>query len=185
MTRTHSSSPARRTVLDRVFAVGVIIKGIDGAVELIVGFALLLAPNLIDAALDWIQGRARAGTSRADELVATLVGHADAQLAGGGTGFLIAFLIAHGVIKLVLVYALLRRILKAYPWAIGILIAFLAYQVFALVTTPSVAQVLFSALDVVIIVLVWREYRELRRPGDPEGYRVRSTTHSTDTHDDR
>jgi len=163
---SNPSAPARRTLLDRVFDVGVIIKGFDGAVELIVGLLLLLAPQAIDAVLDWIAGRARAETSRAGEFVATVVGHADAQLAGGGTGFLIAFLIAHGVIKLALVYALLRRIIKAYPWAIGILIAFLAYQLFVLVTAPSLGQVLFSVLDVIIIVLVWREYRELRRAGD-------------------
>jgi len=153
-------------VLDRVFAVGVIIKGIDGALELIAGLALLLAPGAVDALLDGIAGRARAGGSRVDLFIATAVAHADAQLAGGGTVFLIVFLIAHGVIKLALVYALLRRIVKAYPWAIGILIAFLAYQVVALVMAPSIGQVLFSLLDVVIIVLVWREYRELRGAGE-------------------
>lgn len=163
---SNSSASAHRTALDRVFDVGVIIKGFDGAVELIVGLLLLLAPHAIDAVLDWIAGRAQAEPSRVGEFVATVVGHADAQLAGGGTGFLIAFLLAHGVIKLALVYALLRRIIKAYPWAIGILITFLAYQLFVLVTSPSLGQVLFSVLDVVIIVLVWREYRELRRAGD-------------------
>lgn len=162
------TSPARPrpTVLDRVFAVGVVIKGIDGAVELIAGLALLLAPSAIDAALNWIAGRAQAENSGADAFVATVIAHAHAQLAAGGTGFLIAFLISHGVIKLALVYALLRRILKAYPWAIGILIAFLAYQLVVLAMAPSWAQVLFSVLDAVIIVLVWREYRELRRDAE-------------------
>jgi uncharacterized membrane protein len=108
-------------------------------------------------------GSARSGTSGASVAIATLAAHADAQLAGGGAAFLIAFLLAHGVMKLALVYALLRRIIRAYPWAVGILISFLAYQLVALATGPSIGQVLFCALDLAIIVLVWREYRELRR----------------------
>lgn len=152
----------RRSVLDHVFGIGVVVKGIDGAIELVVGVALLLVPGWVDAVLDAIIDKALAGSSTVDVLIATVVGHADTQLASGGTALLIAFLIAHGAIKLGLVYALLKRILRAYPWAIGILGVFLVYQLVALSMSPSVLQVLFSALDLVIIVLVWREYRELR-----------------------
>ncbi|HXR43250.1 MAG TPA: DUF2127 domain-containing protein [Pseudolysinimonas sp.] len=152
-----------RTTLDRVFAVGVVIKGIDGAVELIAGFLLWLAPGLVDAVLRAILGEAARGDGAIAGLVATGVAHADVTVLTGGTGFLILFLIAHGVIKLVLVYCLLRRIIRAYPWALLVLVVFLGYQVWTLIAAPSVALALFVVLDVVIIVLVWREYRELRR----------------------
>lgn len=138
------------------------VKGIDGAVELIVGVTLLVAPEAIDTMLDGIVGTAQAGDGRISAAIATLIAHADTQLANGGSVFLTAFLIAHGVIKLALVYALLRRLIKAYPWAIGVLVAFLIYQLFALINAPSVSQAAFCALDVAIVVLVWREYRELR-----------------------
>jgi uncharacterized membrane protein len=81
----------------------------------------------------------------------------------GGTATLIAFLIAHGVIKLALVYCLLRRLVRVYPWAIGVLAIFLVYQAYAWVASPSISLALFVVLDVVILVLVWREYRELRQ----------------------
>lgn len=65
------------------------------------------------------------------------------------------------------VYFLLRRIYRAYPWAIGILLALLAYQVYTLVVAPTVSMTMLSLLDAVIIVLVVREYRRLRL-GDAE-----------------
>ena len=155
------------TTLDRVFAVGVVVKGIDGAIELIAGVLLWLAPGLIDTVLRAVLGEATQSDGAIAGFIATGVAHADATVLTGGTGFLILFLIAHGVIKLVLVYCLLRRIVRAYPWALLVLLVFLGYQVWALVAGPSIPLALFVVLDVVIIVLVWREYRELRRQPDP------------------
>ncbi len=157
----------RRTALDRVFAVGVVIKGVDGTVELVVGILLWVAPGLIDAVLRAIVGKADESDSPTAGFIATGVAHADERLLAGGSVFLIVFLIAHGVIKLVLVYCLLRRIVRAYPWALLVLLVFLGYQLYALIVAPSVPLALFAALDVVIIVLVWREYRELRREAPP------------------
>lgn len=154
-----------KTLLDRVFAVGVVIKGIDGALELLAGLALLLAPGTLDQLLRYLLGEAREGSSGLTRAIATLIAHSDAQLLAGSTVFLIAFLLAHGVIKLVLVFCLLRRIVRAYPWAIAVLAIFLGYQVYALIVSPSISLVLFVVLDVVILVLVWREYRELRGSG--------------------
>lgn len=164
--RREQRPAAPRTLLDRVFAVGVVVKGIDGALELIAGLALLLAPGALDHLLRYLLGEAREGSSALMRAIATLIAHTDAQLLAGSTTFLIAFLLAHGVIKLVLVYCLLRRIVKAYPWAIAVLGVFLGYQVYALIASPSISLALFVVLDIVILVLVWREYRELRRePG--------------------
>ncbi len=162
---TEPRSAAPKTLLDRVFAVGVVIKGIDGALELLAGLALLLAPGALDQLLRYLLGEAREGHSELTRAIATLIAHTDAQLLAGSTVFLIAFLLAHGVIKLVLVFCLLRRIVRAYPWAIAVLAIFLGYQVYALIASPSVSLALFVVLDVVILVLVWREYRELRGSG--------------------
>ena len=155
---------ARRasTLLDKVFDVGVVIKGVDGAIELIAGLLLWLSPGVVHAVLQDLGGEASESDSSVPFL-ATSLAHLDANLAAGGSVFLIVFLISHGVIKLALVYCLLRRYVRVYPWAIGVLVVFLAYQVYVLVTAPTISAAVFTALDVVIIVLVWREYRELRR----------------------
>ena len=149
------------TLLDRFYFVAVIVKGIDGLGELIAGLLLWFAPQVVHFALAGVVNEAHERHTAVHAFVADNVARLDAQLAQGGTAFLIAFLIVHGVIKIVLVYCLIKRFHRAYPWALGVLIVFLGYQIYAFITTPTISMAIFTLLDAVIIYLVWREYREL------------------------
>lgn len=84
------------------------------------------------------------------------------QFAGGTRTFAIVYPLAHGVIKLALVWALVKRIRPAFPVAVVVLAAFVAYEVWRAAHTHSVLLPISAALDVAIIVLIIREYRELR-----------------------
>jgi len=77
--------------------------------------------------------------------------------------FGVLYLIGHGVIKLVLVGALVRRIRPAYPVAIVFLGSFIVYELYRSVLGHSIALLLFAALDTGITTMVVREYLELRR----------------------
>ncbi len=143
-----------------IYDIGIIIKGIDGLAELIAGLALLISPNLVHMLLSGVVGHTihHGHTFR---LIGEYVGRLDAQLAASGLTFLILFLISHGVVKVVLVGCLLKKIVKAYPYALAVLGAFLIYQVYVLIREPGIGMALFSILDAVIIWLVWREYKML------------------------
>lgn len=154
--------PRRWTLLDIFYFIGVILKGIDGAIELLVGLVLLIAPSIPHLALSAIATEAGEGSGPIRVFIAGYVENLDDRLAQGGLGFLIAFLIVHGVVKLVLVYCLLRRLHRAYPYALAVLILFLAYQVYTVVVSPTIGLILLTVLDAVIIVLVYREYREIK-----------------------
>ncbi|MEC5150270.1 DUF2127 domain-containing protein [Cryobacterium sp. GrIS_2_6] len=156
---TESRRPP--TVIDRLYAVGVSIKGVDGVIELLAGLLLWLSPTLAHALLAGVAGEAREGDSGVLRFIARNMGRLDSDLAHSGLVFLIVFLIAHGAVKVALVYCLVRKWHRAYPYALGILIAFLAYQLYAFVLTPTVGIGLFTVLDAAIIVLVYKEYREL------------------------
>ena len=163
MTVDNSSGERPRpTVLDRIYDVGVILKGIDGAVELVVGLLIWLAPG----ALAGLAGRAAdelaSEPSTLRQALATAVGRLDHDLSGGPLTFVIFFLILHGVVKLALVYCLLTRLAWAYPYALAVLGLFLVYQLYVLVTRPTVWMLIFTLLDAAIIYLVYREYREIR-----------------------
>ena len=67
------------------------------------------------------------------------------------------------MIKLALVVALLREWRAAYPVAIAVLGVFVGYEVYRAVRTGSLLLPFLAAFDVAVIVLVWREYRALRR----------------------
>ena len=151
---------------DRLFRIAVILKGIDGGVQLLGGLLLIVVPPAA------ITGLANAVITR------DLVGDPNGSLAhhlqtaagnfvGGGEGgtrlFAIIYLLAHGVIKLGLMWALLRKVLVAFPIGVVVLAGFVVYEIWRAVHTHSIALPIFAALDVVIIVLVIREYLKLRR----------------------
>ncbi|HEU0127445.1 MAG TPA: DUF2127 domain-containing protein, partial [Pseudonocardiaceae bacterium] len=86
-----------------------------------------------------------------------------AEFASGSRTFAAVYLGLHGVVKLALVAALLRRWLPAYPVAMIVLGVFVVYEVLRAARSGSVVLSFFALLDVLIIVLVGREYRVLRR----------------------
>ncbi|MER7015781.1 DUF2127 domain-containing protein [Saccharopolyspora sp. NPDC000359] len=152
----------RTTVTDRLFLVAVLVKGLDGAVQLVGGIALAFLPP------DAITRLAHAVVTR--DLVGpptgALAGHfeeAARHFAAGNRAFVVAYLLLHGAIKLVLVTALLREVLPVYPVAAAALGLFVLFEVLRAARTGSLVLPLLAALDVAIIVLVVKEYRELRR----------------------
>ena len=149
-------------LLDRAFAIGITLKGLDGIFEVLGGLLLLvITPTTID-------NLTRALTQHElsedpHDFLATRLLHATGTLAGSSLRFGAVYLLAHGVIKIVLVAALLRNKLWAYPWAIAFLIAFIAYQIYRLTFAPSVALVALTLFDAFVVWLTYREYVKQKR----------------------
>ncbi len=88
--------------------------------------------------------------------------HAGQKLAEGHNFFAAAFLLTHGLVKVVLVACLLLNKLWAYPYALGALVLFLVYQIYALITKPGFGMAFLTVLDIIIIWLVWREWQNVK-----------------------
>lgn len=65
--------------------------------------------------------------------------------------------------KLLLVAGLLREKLWAYPASLAVLGLFIVYQLYRYSYTHGVGLIVLSLFDVMVIVLVWHEYRLVRR----------------------
>lgn len=146
-----------------LFRVAVLVKGLDGAAELVVAVVLLLVPQQAVARLvaDVVT---RDLLGPPDGTLARHVVAGTAEFASGNRTFVLVYLVLHGLIKLALVVALLRKWRPAYPVAMVVLGVFVAYEVYRATQTGSVLLPILAAFDVAVIVLVWREYRALR-PG--------------------
>ncbi|WP_406635737.1 DUF2127 domain-containing protein [Amycolatopsis sp. WGS_07] len=148
---------------ERLFRIAITLKGLDGALQLIGALVLAFVPATI------VTGFAHAVITRdlLGDPSGTLARHlstAAEHFAGGGTKtFAVVYLLAHGLLKLALVWALARKWVRAYPVAMVVLAAFVVYEIYRAVETHSIALPFFAALDAVIIVLVYREYRNLKR----------------------
>jgi uncharacterized membrane protein len=151
----------RERVLDLLFLIGVLLKAIDGVVELIGGAVLLfVSPGQI-------RGAASAVTSDElsedpHDLIANLVVQSASHIHPGGQLFVAAYLLLHGAVKIAIVVALLFGSRRVYPWAMAALGAFLVFQIYELVTKPSVGVAILTVFDALIIWLTWREWRRDR-----------------------
>jgi uncharacterized membrane protein len=147
--------------LDRVFEVGIIGKGLNGAAELIGGLLLLvLSPSRIHHLVASLtQGEL---SEDPHDFVATHLLHTASGLTGHAVLFGAVYLLAHGLVKVVLVIALLLNKLWAYPWMIVVLLLFIGYQTYRIAFAPSAGLIALTVFDLAIVALTWREYRQQR-----------------------
>jgi uncharacterized membrane protein len=151
-----------KDLLDRTFEVGIILKGLDGLLE-VVGGALLLfvTPEAINRIVGTLTQHELSEDPQ--DFVATHLLRVSHGLTGAAVGFAAAYLLLHGIVKVVLVLALLRNKMWAYPWLIGFLIAFIAYQLYRILLDPTFGLSALTIFDAIIVWLTWREYQKQRR----------------------
>ncbi|MCW2812458.1 MAG: hypothetical protein JWP61_2916 [Friedmanniella sp.] len=148
--------------LDRVFAVGIIAKGLNGLAELVGGALLLvLGPHQIQRVVAVLtQGEL---SEDPHDWVASHLLRSAGGLTAGTVTFGAIYLLAHGAVKVVLVVALLLDKRWAYPWMIGVLLSFIGYQVYRIALAPTAGLIALTVFDLLIVALTWREWRRLRQ----------------------
>lgn len=148
----------RRLTLDVVFHWGVIAKGVYGIGEVLAGiFLLVVSPASMQNWADFLTQQ-RLSSDPDDALSLSLV-HLVNGLTASALTFAAVYLFVHGLVKIGLLLAVMTHRYRAYPWAIGVLIAFIAYQVYELVVHYSTGLMLLTVFDAIIVLLTWREYR--------------------------
>ena len=154
-----SDQPSPR--LDLLFRISVALKGLDGALEIIGGIVLLfVSPRSIDDLVRWATEHELAQDPH--DLIARHLLHSASQLSASSTLYGAIYLLVHGVAKVVLVVLVLRNKLWAYPWMIGLLLAFIAYQSYRLTYRFSIGLLALTLFDAFVAALTWREYRAKR-----------------------
>lgn len=155
--RGAETTEPRPTLLDRTFFVGLILKGLDGVLELVGGVLLLIVTPAQIGAIVRLLTQHELAEDPHDFIANSLLNLVDG-LNLSATLFGAAYLLLHGAVKVVLVWAVLRNHLWAYPWLIVFLGVFIAYQAYELIVAFSWGLLLLTAFDVFILVLTWREY---------------------------
>ena len=144
-----------------LFKIGVVLKGIDGVLETIAGFALFFTTT---AALRNLVGWLTAGELQEDptDFVATHLVSFFHHLSINTKHFASVYLLTYGLAKVGLVAGLLRGKLWSYPAALIVLGLFLGYQIYRLSHTHSLGLAFLSLLDLAILALIWRDYQYLK-----------------------
>jgi uncharacterized membrane protein len=151
--------PSARSLRHETFRVSITLKGIDGLLQIIGGVLVwFITPSSMNR---MVLTLFQHGVARdPHDYIATHLLIASQKFASGGKMFASLFLLSHGLVKVVLVVALWLNRLWAYPLLIVVFGAFSIYQVYRFTHTHSLGLALLTIVDVFIIYLTWREYRE-------------------------
>jgi uncharacterized membrane protein len=147
----------RRDALDTTFNITLVLKGLDGLLELVGGILLfVISPTTINRVAERLTQHELSQDPNdfiAHRLLRLTANLHNTQLFGA------AYLLLHGLVKIVIVVGLLRRQRWAYPVAFVFLGGFVIYQLYRLTYDLSVGLVLLTAFDLFMIWLTWLEYR--------------------------
>jgi uncharacterized membrane protein len=162
-----NAEPISRS-LDRTFRISVTLKGLDGLLETIGGLVLLFVrPATIDHLVRFLTQHELSQDPH--DFLARHLLRSTGHLAHGSTLFAALYLLSHGLAKVVLVAAVLREQLWAYPGIIVLLLVFIAYQLYRLAYRLTLGLSLLTVFDVFVVWLTWREYKARRNPTAPTG----------------
>ena len=152
----------KERTLHRLFEIGVLLKGAHAVIECVGG--LLLATLSVDNIVSIVNALTQEElVEDPNDVIAGYLLRAAHNFSLGSKNFYVFYLISHGVVKLALVYGLLRGQLWSYPASIIVLGLFIAYQLYRISYTHSIFLVGLTGLDLIVVVLVWHEWRLMRR----------------------
>ncbi len=144
--------------LHKVFEASLLAKGIFAAIESLAGLALLLTANAtIQRGIDWLT-RNELIEDPSDPIAARVTAMAS-RFDASSQHFYAVYLLSHGLVKLIIILMLARRIRAAYPVGIIVFGAFIIYQLHRWTLTHSPMMLILSAFDAIVIWLTWREWR--------------------------
>lgn len=144
------------------FEVGMVLKLINAAIETIGGLVFLVVKPATWQRLILQLTQHELATDPRD-VVANYFRHISSSLTIGGVHFTGLFLLSHGIIKLALVYGLLKKILWVYPVAIIVFSGFIVYQMYGFTLNHSLWLLTLSVLDLLVVILTYLEYNNIKK----------------------
>ena len=152
--------------IHQVFVISVLLKGAHALIECLGGLILALVNT---GAIVTLVNRLTQEEIVEDpnDLVAVHLRTFANSLSISDLHFYSLYLLSHGAIKILLVVGLLREKLWSYPASLIVLSLFVAYQIYRFAYTYSVGLIVLTALDIIVMGLIWHEYRLMQKHHPP------------------
>ena len=151
----------RTSFLHRFLRISLILKGIDGVLELIGGILFLLVHrSTIDRTIAFLTRHEL--TEDPHDLLANLLTHIAAHLSLKTKIVASVYLLAHGIIKVILVAGLLMDRKGFFPPALIFIGIFILLEAGRLSQSFSIGILLLMLFDILVITLIWLEYRSIQ-----------------------
>ncbi|MDB5265106.1 MAG: rane protein [Parcubacteria group bacterium] len=151
----------QENTIRRAFVVSLILKGLLASIEIIGGLLLFFVTTGMVQLIVSLFTLGEVLEDPHDIVANFILGFAQA-LTISEKSFIALYLFSYGLIKLFFVIVLFKNKMWAYPASISVFGAFIVYQLYRFTHTHSPVLLLLSAFDVLVIWLIWHEYRVAR-----------------------
>ncbi len=148
--------------IHQIFEISVLLKGAHALIECIGGLVLAFVSTSAITSL--------VNALTQEELIEDPKDFVAAHLLSLAQNFTVStqhfyafYLLSHGVVKVFLVIGLLRNKLWAYPISLVVLGLFIVYQLYRFSYTRGFGLIVLTVFDVIVMGLIWHEYRLVRR----------------------
>ncbi|MDR0297325.1 MAG: DUF2127 domain-containing protein [Streptococcaceae bacterium] len=149
------------TRVDKAFDLVLLAKTLFATFEVIGGIAMFfVTPSRLNRVILWLTRGELHEDSH--DLIARLLINFGQHFTTSAQILAAIYLLAHGLIKLITLLLLWKKILWAYPFSMAVFTGFIIYQIWDFTHTHSVFLILVTLLDILMIVLTILEYREIR-----------------------
>jgi len=148
--------------IHQAFEISVLLKGAHALIECLGGIALyfLSAATIVG----WVNRLTQDELSEdPHDFLASHLSALAQHFSVGSKRFYAFYLLSHGLIKVLLVAGLLKGKLWSYPASLVALGLFIVYQLYRFSYTQSPGLLVLTVFDLVVMVLIWLEYRMVRR----------------------
>jgi uncharacterized membrane protein len=152
----------------RIFEASIIIKGIDGVLQ-IIGSGILFyvsRPERLDKIIIYLTQHEFSQDPH--DFISYNLAQFVEHLTANSFNFGALYLLIHGILKVFIVIMLLQKRLWAYPVAIGSLLIFSSYEFYRFdFMTHSIPLLVFSIYDFITAILTLIVFLELKRKHSP------------------
>lgn len=139
------------------FQTALVIKGVTAVLEILGGFALLfISSDALYAAVSFLTSYDVIDDLK--EFIVKYITHSSPQFTATGKLLGALYLLSHGIVRVFLVWALLKNKLWAYPISIALLAGFIFYQTFRYFHNHSYGLLLLTIFDIIVLILTFHEY---------------------------
>ena len=152
----------KSNLLHYSFEIGILIKGIDGVLEVIGGFLLILVnPVRLNRIVIFLTQHELSEDPK--DFIANFLLKASREFSVGSQYFGVFYLLTHGIVKLFLFVMLRQKKLWAYPLTAIFLILFIVYQIYRYTYSKSIWLIALTIFDIIMVLLTWLEYKRINK----------------------
>lgn len=148
-------------IIHKSFLVSIFIKGLDGFLELIGGISFLIINPTKWYELVKTVTRVEL-LEDPNDIVANYLISISSQFNHSFQIYASIFLLSHGLIKLFIIFSLLKKKMWAYPVALIVFSIFAFYQIYLYILNPRFSLMILTIVDALVIIITYMEYKRVK-----------------------